>query len=252
MIAYFSGTGNTEWVANRLSTLLCDTNLVRIPAREPVAFDGVDTLAICFPVHSWGVPSVVRQFLDLLPKEYPIPYIYMVCTCGDDSGLTLDEFQQLVVKQNQRCKAFFSVQMPNTYVNLPGFDIDSEQVQQQKIRQAENTLQQIAETVQKKEECQRVVKGDLPWFKSKIIRPLFNRYLVSDSFFHVADSCRSCGACERICPVENIHLEKHPVWSHQGKCLTCMACYHVCPEHAISFGNYTSKKGQYLFKHTKN
>lgn len=252
MIAYFSGTGNTEWVANKLSTLLCDTHVVNIPTTASLDFTRVDTLAVCFPVHAWGIPAVVREFIRHLPKDISIPYIYMVCTCGDDTGLTLYEFQDLLAEQHQQCKACFSVQMPNTYVNLPGFDVDSIHLQQQKIQRAENRLKDIAALVSERAMCQDVVKGDFPWIKSRVIRPLFNRYLVKDSFFSVTESCRSCGACERICPVGNIHLEKQPVWSHQGSCLTCMACYHVCPEHAISFGNYTSGKGQYLFKNTKN
>lgn len=252
MIAYFSGTGNTEWVAKRLSTFLSDTQVIRIPVTSTIDFSSVDTLGICFPIHSWGIPAVVLDFINQLPEDQTIPYLYMVCTCGDDIGLTVEEFQLALSSRNQKCQSFFSVQMPNSYVNLPGFDIDSVSRQQEKIQAAQIHLQKIVEIIRKKESAEDVVKGAFPWIKSKVIRPFFNKYLVDDSFFHVDESCRSCGACERICPVGNIHLETRPQWTHQNRCLTCMACYHTCPAHAISFGKYTKKKGQYLFKNTKN
>jgi NAD-dependent dihydropyrimidine dehydrogenase PreA subunit len=39
-----------------------------------------------------------------------------------------------------------------------------------------------------------------------------------------------------------------PVWLHNGKCMTCYACLHHCPSNAISWGWFTSGKGQYVRK----
>lgn len=251
MIAYFSGTGNTEWVAAQLSTLVCDNQLVHIPVSGTIDFNKVDSLGICFPVHAWGVPSVVTRFIQSIPRDCSIPYIYMVCTCGDDSGLTMYEFKELLECQNQRVSLYYSLQMPNTYVNLPGFDVDSLSVQHSKVTHALQKLQVLSKHVQNRDEVVDVVKGNFPWLKSRVLRPLFNRYLVKDHFFHVSDSCIKCGTCEKVCPVQNIQFQGKPIWLHQGDCLSCMACYHSCPEHAITFGKYTDHKGQYLFKKLK-
>ncbi len=174
----------------------------------------------------------------------------MAATCGDDSGLTMYEFQSLLEQRNQHVSSFYTVQMPNSYVNLPGFDVDKTDVQLQKVTAAQRQLQVMAEQIRQREPVTQVVKGDFPWLKSKVIRPVFNRWLVNDSFFHVSSACKGCGTCARVCPVQNICVKDKPEWQH-GECLTCMACYHHCPEHAITFGKYTDQKGQYHFKKLK-
>lgn len=252
MIAYFSGTGNTEWVAQQLSTFVCDDHLIPLPHNcVGIDFKGIDALGICFPVHSWGIPSIVRDFIQSLPKDHKIPYIYMVCTCGDDIGLTMQEFESLLEKQNQKASLYYSVQMPNSYVNLPGFDVDPVELQRKKVNTTEKHLKALSKIILERGTAVNVVKGSMPWLKSKVIRPFFYSYLVKDSFFHVENSCVCCGACAQACPVGNIQMNGGPVWLGNSTCLTCMACYHSCPQHAIRFGKYTDNKGQYLFKKLK-
>lgn len=83
--------------------------------------------------------------------------------------------------------------------------------------------------------------------KSYLIHPLFMHTLMSPKPFKAADSCISCGLCEKACPVRNIHLKERgkPEWG--SHCTMCLACYHSCPKHAIEYSCLTQKKGQYLF-----
>ena len=70
-----------------------------------------------------------------------------------------------------------------------------------------------------------------------------NRYSVNK------DKCIGCGKCENLCPVGDIQChDGKPVWLHNGKCMTCYACLHHCPSNAISWGWFTSGKGQYVRK----
>lgn len=249
MIAYFSGTGNTEWVARKLSTLVCDAQLVNMAHDNHVDWQDVQILGILFPVHAWGIPSLVKRFITSIPQNHVIPYLYMVCTCGDDIGETLALFNGLMEDRGQSCSLACSVQMPNTYVNLPSFDVDPILLQKEKVRRAEDRLKVIAQRICQKEKVVDVVKGDFPKLKSGPFRSLFRRFLVKDSYFHFTTDCVGCGHCEGICPVGNIQIkDKHPLWLGNGNCMTCMACYHSCPKHAIRFGKFTDDKGQYLFK----
>jgi polyferredoxin len=51
----------------------------------------------------------------------------------------------------------------------------------------------------------------------------------------VSDSCVSCGACARHCPMGTIDADKGYA-SDSGECTLCLDCAPVCPKGAISFG----------------
>ena len=157
----------------------------------------------------------------------------------------------------RKLDAVFSVQMPNTYVCLPGFDVDSPEVCQAKYAKEESVVKEIAACVKERKSVRRLKRGLFPWTKTYIIRPLFNRYLLTDMYFNVdASRCISCGKCKKACPVENILISTPPKGERggglalphwQSHCAGCLACYHACPHHAINFGKMTQKKGQYTF-----
>ncbi len=245
MIYYFSGTGNSLLVAKRLKELLPDSLSPMTSPQEP----GNETIGLIFPVYSWGLPSVVKQFITgSLPQllQGKNSFVYAVMTCGDDMGYADRVADKLLRKHCHRClDAAFSLFMPNTYVSLPGFDVDNYEAATAKITATSELLAGIAECIRRKERLVQLYRGDFPWLKTYILRCLFKRFLVTDKYFKVDESrCISCGKCRKSCPVGNIMLGEsgHPVW--QKQCTGCLACYHSCPQHAINYGRWTWNKGQ--------
>ena len=95
MIICFSGTGNTRWAAKKMATL---TNDVMI--EEETSEQRDDVLGIFFPIYAWGIPRVfidqLRHFFSNSEKQRQFSYVYVVCTCGDDIGLTDKEIKILL------------------------------------------------------------------------------------------------------------------------------------------------------------
>ena len=88
-----------------------------------------EKIGFVFPIYSWAPPEIVLRFINRISlKEYQNQYLFFVCSCGDDTGLT----QQVLVKalndKGWLCHAGFSVTMPNNYVLLPGFDVDTKEL----------------------------------------------------------------------------------------------------------------------------
>lgn len=240
MILYFSGTGNSLHVAEILATLLheqlfcMEKGLCELPDLA----DG-ESLGIVFPVYAWGLPRLVADFL----KEVSVGerYVWTVMTCGDDMGYA-DEVLQKVLRH--KVDAAFSVQMPNTYVCLPGFDVDSPDLASSKMKQTDDRLPHIADVIRAAESCSDLHRGAAAWLKTYALRPLFNRFLVTDKYFCTGDKCSSCGLCAKQCPVHDIEMKDgHPVWLHRD-CTGCLRCFHHCPQRSIEWGNYTRGKGQ--------
>ena len=92
MIFYFSGCGNSKYVAETIAAGLND-NLTFIPeaAREgryDYTLAEGERLGFVFPIYSWAPPKLVLDFVKKLNiKVGPstgsgtLPYIYFACTC---------------------------------------------------------------------------------------------------------------------------------------------------------------------------
>lgn len=256
MLLYFSATGNSRAVAERLARDTADTAVPLLSAPTRIELADGEALGLVCPVHGWGLPMAVSQALRQLSirSSASTPYIYCVLTCGDDIGRTDREVRRHFKHYHAlELAAVWSVTMPNTYVVLPGFDVDSKDVEQTKIARAATRLKTIAEDIRHRSTniCD-VHPGALPWTKSHVLGPLFRRFLVTDRIFSVdAARCNGCGRCEKVCPLHHIERDAdgRPQWGKtSSQCITCLACYHHCPHHAISCGRFARGKGQYVFK----
>ena len=259
MIFYFSGCGNSKHVAETIAAGLNDT-LIFIPeAARNNQYDYTlaegERLGFVFPIYSWAPPRLVLDFVKKLtikvpePVEGPTskPYLYFACTCGDNCGLTEKVFRKAVEEKGWSLSACFSVQMPETYIGMAGFKLDTDKNAQLKIDRADDLLMRNIPRLMDKECFSEMVVGSLAWLKTYLVNPGFNRSATDDSKYHVTEACIHCGKCVESCPLKNITLEEgHPKWN--GNCTMCMGCYHHCPVNAIQYGKVTEGKGQYYFE----
>lgn len=246
MIIYFSGTGNSEAVAKYLSASLSEDVTVIRPGASFRPETAGSRIIWIFPVYGWDMPPVVSEFITgtILPDNN-LPH-YMVAVCGDDIGLTALNWKKLINSKGWTPKAMFSVQMPNNYVCLPGFDVDPEPLEHKKLGAMPMHVESIASMILAGNTGEHTVRGKFAWVKSRVISPVFRKFLMKPSGFNVnEEKCIGCGKCAGCCPCGNISMKKDkPVWS--DNCAFCLRCYHVCPVNAIGYGKWTINKGQYL------
>ena len=247
MIFYFSGCGNTALMASHLGEILHEP-LIRIDANTPMEFNATAQKRIiwAFPIYSWGVPRELKRFIGsvkILGAE-TINH-FMVATCGDDAGVADRVWENLIRARRWKPQAAHTVIMPNTYVCLPGFDTDSEQLTAEKLAKAPERIAQVAHAIKCNSNISQITRGHLAWVKTHVIYPMFMRFLTSPKPFRASDECNGCGLCSRTCPNSNITiLNGRPQWD--TKCALCLSCYHRCPQKAINYGKSTLGKGHYF------
>ena len=250
MIFYFSGTGNTRFVAEQIAAGI-DEELVFIPdairdKKYEYSIAEGETVGFCFPTHGWQPPRIVREFIRKL--RINAEYCWAVTTCGDNMGETMTILDKELATIGLKTSAVFSVIMPESYVCLPFMYTDTEEKEREKIAAAKALLPHIIKCIREKHEgVEELEKGDTPRLYSYVIGEYFNKRMVNDKKFTVdSDVCIKCGKCQKVCPVDNI-TGTPPEWNHNGRCTSCLACYHYCPVHAINFGKITRKREQYFF-----
>lgn len=251
MIACFSGTGNSRLVADYIQDALGDELVRFAPGQmlnpKMINLRVTDGRVIwVMPVHAWGMPRAAARIIKSLSliSDSDVKH-YLVITCGDDIGLADKQWRRVITRRKWNARSAFSVQMPNNYVFMRGFDVDPEELAAKKLEAMPARMAAVVDAIDNDDEIVDVVRGSYPWLKSRVLHPLFNMFCTSTKPFHATDACKGCGRCVRNCSVVTIHLvDGKPQW---GKaCNVCSRCYHCCPHHAIAYGNATKGKGQYI------
>ena len=261
MIFYFSATGNTRWAAEELAKNTGD-RLYELASLDWQALPTLmpdEQIGICFPVHAWRPPLLVRTFARALGQRLPEArghYLWALCTAGDDIGETMDILEDELREGGLTADCRFSLLMPESYVGLPFMDVDNTARESEKLAQARADLDACIASIKRREHgAERLHLSRWPRTNSRLLGAAFYRWLITDKpFVCHNERCSRCQRCAKVCPVGNIVIgdDGHPQWLHNGRCLTCFACYHHCPAHAIEWGRQTKKKGQYFYGKNKN
>jgi ferredoxin len=243
VIYYYTGTGNSLWTARVFAEKLGDTELVPMHRMNHGSHcSKADTVGLVFPVHIWGVPRLVRNFLQSMEKRHGIYYFAVAVNAGQVSR-TLIQLKELMAGNSLTLSAGFDIQLPSNYIPWGGpGPVDM----QRKLLNAATEKINIAASYISSRRSGLLEKGPL-WQRvlfTGLYKMTYNLVKTLDKNFHIDGTCNSCGICERVCPVENITLEAGiPVW--HGSCEQCLACIQWCPEECIQYGKKTKTYERY-------
>ena len=117
MILYFSGTGNSKFVAQRIAVALDDAlvNLNdRIKASDTSPVETGERLIIVTPTYAWRIPRVVRDWL-LKTELRGAKQVWFVMTCGSEIGNADKYNRELCTEKGLSCMGTTQIVMPENY-----------------------------------------------------------------------------------------------------------------------------------------
>lgn len=244
MVLYFSGTGNSRYVAGRVARALgeplCSLN-ERIKAGDYSPVETGERLIVVTPTYAWRIPRLVGDWLQ--KTKFPgAKRVWFLMTCGSEIGNAEKYNRTLSREMGLSYMGTAQVVMPENYIAL--FRVPGVEESRQIVTRAEPDIDRAIAALAAGEAFapprnnlyDRVVSGP--------VNPVFYALVVKDRAFASGAACTGCGRCAQLCPTNNIVLRSgKPVWG--GNCTHCMACISYCPTEAIEYGKKSVGKPRY-------
>ena len=251
MILYFTGTGNSRYIAEKIAaalhdSLFCINECIKGSDISPVN-TGADVVIVA-PTYAWRLPRIVTDWL-LKTKLIGAERVWFVMDCGGAIGNAGKYNRKVCDEKALRYMGTAQIIMPENYIAL--FATPDRSEAQEIVKKAEPQIINAIQAIKS-----RTAFPDQPdtlqnKLESGPVNPLFYALFVKAKPFHAKENCIGCRKCTVICPLHNIRMKNEkPVWGET--CTHCMACIAYCPEEAIEYGRKSIGKPRYCFEKLKN
>ena len=250
MVLYYSGTGNSKFIAKCIASALetdCLNLNERIKAENTSSVQTEENVILVTPTYAWRIPHIVSGWLGKA-ELVGAKRIWFVMDCGSEIGNAAKYNQELAAQKALAYMGTAQIVMPENYIAM--FGAPKAEEARKIVRNAEPTIMDIIAHI-KAEQPFAVPRNNLyDRLMSGPVNPIFYRFFVKADAFQVSDACTGCGQCVRNCPMNNISLrDRKPVWGRE--CTHCMACICYCPAKAIEYGKKSIGKPRYHFEQLK-
>lgn len=254
MIFYFTGTGNSLYVAEKLNNML-NEELISVTGmikenRYEFDLDKSNYLGFVFPVYYYSVPSTLEKFIKKVEfKNLEGKKVFVFLTCGATTGSCAEEFSTILRRKGIDVEFRFAAAMPDNYILL--YNIDDAEKQNKMIDLSKEEIQNSVDVLLKGNKGDYIkIKGPLPGVVTFFAHKAYNKLRKTKKFYSL-DSCIDCKLCQEICPESAIKMvEGRPVWV-KDKCTHCLACIHRCPVEAIQYSKKTISRRRYINPNVK-
>ncbi len=270
---YFSGTGNSLFIAKELSLKLPNSKIIPIASilkeyltnnqdkktQNDKFISEAEIIGLIFPCHGLTIPIPIKRFLKIFSFKSS-QYIFSIITRGGSVFRGKKLLEKLLKMQNKDLNACFIITMYTNDPKLKAFEIPSKD----ELLTLEETTQQkltfIEEIIKQKKNYTDNMDG-VTFSNSKLLNGILERMVPfavhyfaprEKNYFYSNSKCTGCGICEKVCPSGRITMvEERPFWQPNVDCYFCYACLNFCPSEAIQIyskyymKSYTEEKGRY-------
>ncbi len=265
-IYYFSGTGNSLYVAKELQKRIPEVELIPIVNlldRDVIKTNG-KTVGLIFPVHALTIPIAIKRFLKKIDPA-SAEYIFAIATRGGTVFRGFNKIDKLLKKKNKHINSQFILNMchneaprsEKNYIVPSKSDIlQIETTVFKKIHQISNVIKTQSSFLEK--DANIIIKSSSNPLIGFLIEKLvvfamnISEYIGGANYFYHDDKCNGCGICEKVCLSKKIKItEKKPIWQRNVLCYMCFACLNYCPKQSVQIKNipgvksYTAENGRY-------
>ena len=244
MIFYFTGTGNSLYIAKRIAEATGDSiisinNKIKQNDTQPIYTE--NRLIFVVPTYGWRIPRIVEQWIQAV-QFTGAKKAWFVMDCGGEIGNAAKYIRRLCGQKGFTYMGTAPVVMPENYIAM--FNTPESAEAKQIIEQAGPVIDSAAQNIVNDGVFPQPRNNLYDRFMSYAVNPIFYRLIVKADAFYAGGQCVGCGKCAELCPLNNITLKGgKPVWGKN--CTHCMACICRCPVEAIEYGKKSAGKPRY-------
>ena len=247
MVLYFSGTGNSRYIAQHIAEAIDDELLSmndRIKAGDYSPVETDERLVIVTPTYAWRIPRIVRDHL--AETDFSgARQAWFVMTCGSEIGNAAGYNRALCREKQITYMGTAQVVMPENYIAM--FNAPQAEEARQIVAKAEPDIDRVISAIAANQAFTPPRNNLYERFMSGPVNPIFYSFFVKANAFTAGAACTGSSQCARLCPMNNITIQNgKPVWG--SDCTHCMACICHCPTEAIEYGKKSLGKPRYHFE----
>lgn len=247
---YFSGTGNSKFVAERFAAGMGGACLsIEESADFGALIREAEAVAFVYPIYVSRVPRILREFVTAHAEALTGKKLVILCTQLGFSGDGARCFTDLLPRRAATVLYAEHITMPNNINNFWIFPQTSARRIPRLARKAERTVARVCADVKAGKIRKR---GFNPFSRllgllQGVWMPTMER--LSDDAVRIGGECTGCGLCVKNCPMKNLSLVNGKAAAH-GNCTECYRCMNLCPTRAIRI--FFKKKVKWQFQGIKS
>ena len=257
-IVYFSGTGNTWWMVQKLKSFLeekgDEVEIIPYESRERENYPtkNAQLFGVAFPVYEGGSPINMEEYAYKLKARKGLK-CFVLTTYWIHNQPAPTDYAHLLKKRGMEPIFTTGIKMPMN-VNLSIFPVSKKSTftKKQKIAKIkEEALTHIEEIAMALHNGKKVGIDKIGFFQNiwyqgsrwahyQILNKKGIKWI--NKRLKVSENCIKCGKCVEECPVQNIVMTDKGI-EFKNRCIVCARCWNFCPQKAIyikdiPFGQY--------------
>ena len=198
MVLYFSGTGNSKYIAKQIAEAIRENTVdlnMKIKENDTSPLQTGRDVIIVTPTYAWRIPKIVSEWIDKT-KFIDGKRIWFVMNCGSEIGNAAKYNRELSEQKKLQYMGTARILMPENYIAM--FDAPKAEEARKIVAKAEPDIEKVIAYIRNGKEFCLPRNKLYDRFMSGPVNPIFYKFFVKANAFQVNDSCIGCGQCVKV------------------------------------------------------